>query len=132
MPELPDLVRVERVLDAALAGREVVAARTGDPTVLRVMMPEPFPAVLVGRRLLEARRRGHFMRFLFTGDVVLVVNAMLVGRYKLLDAAEAAAEKDPVALGLALTFGGGADGNGPELRYVDDKRMGKVYAAHVG
>src|ERR1043165_5070606 len=126
MPELPDLVRVERVLGAALAGRVVASARNRDPTVLRVMVQEPFPATLAGRRLEEVRRRGHFMRFALSGELVLVVNAMLVGKDCLLDAAEAAREKDPAALGLALAFEGGG-----ELRYIDDKRMGKVYVARA-
>jgi formamidopyrimidine-DNA glycosylase len=125
MPELPDLVRVERVLAAALSGRTVAAARVGDPTVLRLMIPGDFAAAVVGRLLRTIERRGHFMRFGFDGELVLVVNAMLVGKYRLLPAS-AKREKDPVALGFALTFDDGA-----ELRYLDDKRMGKVYLARV-
>jgi formamidopyrimidine-DNA glycosylase len=125
MPELPDLVHVEDVLRAALLGKTVVAARTGDPTVLRLMIRDPFPAVLAGRRLEAIDRRGHFMRFALEGGLVIVVNAMLAGRYKLVPRdSEAAKKKDPRALGLALTFEGA-----PELQYVDDKRMGKVYLA---
>ena len=48
------------------------------------MVREPFPDVLVGRRLESIDRRGHFMRFGLEGDLVIVVNAMLVGRYKLI------------------------------------------------
>src|ERR1022692_3387115 len=107
MPELPDLVHVEDVLRKTIAGKTIVGARTGDPTVLRIMVGEPFPALLIGRRIETVERRGHFMRFGLAGDLVLVVNAMLVGRYKLLprgpDAAKAA-KKDPRALGLALDF----------------------------
>src|SRR5262252_1346624 len=94
------------------------------------MVPEPFPALLVGRRLLEVQRRGHFMRFALEGDLVIVVNAMLAGRYRLVprdtpDAkGKANARKDPRALGLALEME-----DAPELHYVDEKRMGKVYVA---
>ena len=126
MPELPDLVHVEAGLRAALAGKRIAAARTGDPTVLRVMVTQPFPEVLTERRLDSIDRRGHFMRFGLEGDLVIVVNAMLVGRYKLI-AAGASAEKtkkDPRSLGLALTFD-----DAPELQYLDEKRMGKVYVA---
>jgi formamidopyrimidine-DNA glycosylase len=129
VPELPDLVHVEDELRRAVVGKRVAAARTGDPLVLRVMVTEPFPGVLVGRRLEGVERRGHFMRFALEGGLVLVVNAMLVGRYKLLASAGAGAKatrtkKDPVSLGLALVFE-----DGPELQYVDDRRMGKVYVA---
>lgn len=127
MPELPDLVYVEDELSRALDGKRVTGARTGDPTVLRVMVTEPFPDVLAGRRLLEVRRRGHFMRFALEGDLVLVINAMLAGRYKLIPpAAPADKKKDPRALGLALEFE-----DAPELQYVDEKRMGKVYVARA-
>jgi len=129
MPELPDLVRVERVLSAALVGRTVVAARVGDPTVLRLMLPGDFPMAVVGGKVRAIERRGHFMRFGFDsepGELVLVVNAMLVGKYRLLPASVGRREKDPVAMGFALTFDDGA-----ELRYLDDKRMGKVYVARA-
>jgi len=126
VPELPDLVHVEEELSRAIAGKRVSAARTGDPLVLRVMVQEPFPGVLVGRRLEDVARRGHFMRFALEDGLVLVVNAMLVGRYKLIDAGAARPQKDPVSLGLALVFE-----DGPELQYVDDRRMGKVYVAAV-
>jgi formamidopyrimidine-DNA glycosylase len=126
MPELPDLVHVEAGLRAAVAGKRVTAARTGDPTVLRIMVTAPFPAVLVGRTLEGVERRGHFMRFAFDDGLVVVVNAMLAGRYRLVPAGSDAAKKDPRSLGLALTFDGA-----PELQYLDDKRMGKVYVARA-
>ncbi len=128
MPELPDLVHVERRLREAIAGKTITSARTGDPTVLRVMVAEPFPGVLAGRRLVSIDRRGHFMRFGVEGGLVVVINAMLVGRYRVVplgsDTDGGKAKKDPRALGLALVFDGGH-----ELQYLDEKRMGKVYVA---
>ena len=126
MPELPDLVHVEAGLRAALVGKRIAAARTGDPTVLRIMVTEPFPAALVGRTLNGVARRGHFMRFGLDGNLVVVVNAMLVGRYRLVPPATASNKKDPRALALALVFDGG-----PEMQYLDEKRMGKVYVARA-
>ena len=129
MPELPDLVHVEAGLRAAVVGKRIVSARTGDPTVLRIMVTEPFPAVLAGRTLAAVERRGHFMRFALDSDLVVVVNAMLVGRYRLVPprgAGAAPPKKDPRSLGLALVFEGE-----PELHYLDDKRMGKVYVARA-
>jgi formamidopyrimidine-DNA glycosylase len=126
MPELPDLVHVEAGLRTAVVGKRITAARTGDPTVLRIMVTEPFPAVLVGRTLAGVERRGHFMRFALDNGLVVVVNAMLVGRYRLVAAAAEPVKKDPRSLALALVFEGG-----PELQYLDDKRMGKVYVARA-
>jgi formamidopyrimidine-DNA glycosylase len=126
MPELPDLVHVEAGLRAAVVGKRITAARTGDPTVLRIMVAEPFPAGLVGRTLAGVARRGHFMRFALDDDLVVVVNAMLVGRYRLVPPGAESTKKDPRALALALVFDGA-----PELQYLDDKRMGKVYVARA-
>jgi formamidopyrimidine-DNA glycosylase len=123
MPELPDLVHVEDVLRKTIAGKVIAGARTGDPTVLRIMVGEPFPGVLIGRRLETIARRGHFMRFGVEGGLVIAVNAMLVGRYRLLPGG-AAVSKAPRSLGLALDFE-----TPPHLQYLDEKRMGKVYVA---
>jgi formamidopyrimidine-DNA glycosylase len=127
MPELPDLVHVQEVLSHTLGGKTITGARTGDPTVLRLMVRDPFPQVLVGRRLAAIERRGHFMRFDVGDDLVIVINAMLVGRYKLVpQMPEAERKKDSRALGLALSFA-----DAPELQYLDEKRMGKVYVARA-
>ena len=126
MPELPDLAHIEAKLRPALVGQEIADARTGDPTVLRIMIDEPLGAALRGRHIISVDRRGHFMRFGIEGDRVIVINAMLVGKYRLLAPAQLAGKKDPRALGLALALAGGN-----ELHYIDDKRMGKVYIARA-
>jgi formamidopyrimidine-DNA glycosylase len=94
----------------------------GDPLVLRLMLPETLPMALVGRILERVERRGHFMRFQVGSDRVIVINAMLAGRYRVRSTGERGA--DPRALGLALEFEGDL-----EMQYVDEKRMGKVYVA---
>ena len=124
MPELPDLAYVAGELSRVLVGRRIVGARTGDPTVLRMMLPGSFADALGGRTLMAVERVGHFLRFSFDGDRVAIVNAMLVGKYRLLAAEDARRTRDPVAMGFAMTFE-----DGTELRYLDDKRMGKVYVA---
>ena len=127
MPELPDLAHIEARLRPALTGQVIAGARTGDPTVLRIMIDAPLVEVVRGRRIISVDRRGHFMRFGLDGDRVIVINAMLVGRYRFRPQAPGPAEKDPRALGLALSLASGA-----ELQYLDDKRMGKVYLARTG
>jgi len=149
MPELPDLAHIEAKLRPALVGQRIADARTGDPTVLRMMVDEPLAAALRGRHITSVDRRGHFMRFGIEGDRVIVINAMLVGKYRLLAPAQLEGKKDPRALGLALTLAprrakagpppkptaGGSEpsevATGIELHYIDDKRMGKVYVARA-
>jgi formamidopyrimidine-DNA glycosylase len=131
VPELPDLVHVALRLDARLAGRRIEHARTGDPTVLRLIIAEPFPACLVGKTVARVERRGHFLVFP-TGGLTLVVNCMLAGRFELDEGGKRPATSrtktdkrvDKRSLALALGFG-----DGIELRYLDELRMGKIYVA---
>jgi formamidopyrimidine-DNA glycosylase len=123
MPELPDLVHIAAELERRVAGRAVAGAEVGDPVVLRLMIPAAFPQVLLGRRLEHVERRGHFLRFAFDGDLVLVVNAMLAGRFVLSDQPRS---RPPRATLLTLDFAGG-----PQLCYADELRMGKLYLART-
>ena len=101
-------------------GRSIAAVTLGDPTVLRVLIEAPLPALLLGRPIASVERRGHFLRFAIGVDVVLVVNAMLVGRFFL----ESGKAKRRAGTALLLELD-----DRQRLSYVDDRRMGKVYVA---
>jgi formamidopyrimidine-DNA glycosylase len=125
VPELPDLVHVETKLRAALIGRQIQSARTGDPTVLRLMVTDKFPDVLVGRKFASVDRRGHVTCLGLDGNLTLAINCMLVGKFQL--AAPEARTAKATALALLLAPRPGQSDPPLELRYVDDQRMGKVY-----
>ena len=122
MPELPDLLHVVSRLRERLTGREAVAERVREPVVLRFTVKGNL-SLLLGRRLLEVFRKSHFVVFRFEG-LDLAVNPMLAGRFRF----ALVGEKDEAALAFALGFADppGADA-ALELRYVDDKSMGKAY-----
>jgi formamidopyrimidine-DNA glycosylase len=115
MPELPDLLYVLSKLRERLLGRQVTSERVREPVVLRFTVRGNL-SLLLGRALGDAFRKSHFLVFRFEG-LDLAVNPMLAGRFRL---AEPAA-KDEGTLGFALGFGD------LELRYLDDKKMGKAY-----
>src|SRR5437870_742825 len=115
VPEWPDLHVVRDRLEKALVGREITLVRVGDPLVLR--SARPVETALAHRRFTGVRHRGKFLIFdLDQGRIV--VNPMLAGIFELADA-EAKLTRS-TALSLVLD-----DGN--DLRYRDDKRMGKVH-----
>ncbi len=120
MPELPDLLHVESKLRERLVGRKVEAERVREPVVLRFTVRGNL-SLLLGRRLEGVERRAHNIALRFEG-LDLVVNPMLAGRFKL---AEPGA-KDEASLAFALGFGD------LELRYLDDKAMGKAYLIASG
>ena len=115
MPEWPDLHVVRGRLEKALIGREIVLVRVGEPLVLR--SKRPVETALAGRRFRAVRHRGKFLIFELDRGAI-VVNPMLAGVFELADA-EAQLSRT-TALSLVLDDGG-------DLRYRDDKRMGKVH-----
>jgi formamidopyrimidine-DNA glycosylase len=115
MPELPDLLYVLDHLRERLVGRRVSAERVREPVVLRFTVRGNL-SLLLGRPLESVFRKSHFLVFRFEG-LDLAVNPMLAGRFRLADPGTS----DESSLGFALGFGD------VELRYLDDKKMGKAY-----
>jgi formamidopyrimidine-DNA glycosylase len=116
MPELPDLLHILGRLRERLLGRHVSAERVKEPIVLRFAVRGNL-SLLLGRPLQDIFRKSHFLVFRFEG-LDLAVNPMLAGRFRL----AAPGDKDEASLAFALGFG-----DDLELRYLDDKTMGKAY-----
>lgn len=121
MPELPDLLHVVSRLRERLTGREAVSERVREPVVLRFTVRGNL-SLLLGRRLLEVFRKSHFVVFRFEG-FDLAVNPMLAGRFRFAEAGK----KEEASLAFALGFSGRSGDPELELRYLDDKTMGKAY-----
>ena len=120
MPELPDLLYIVTRLRERLLERAVQAERLREPVLLRCLVRGNL-SLLLGRRLTGVLRKSHFVVLRFEG-FDLLVNPMLAGRFRL----ATPGEMDERALGFALDFGE------VELRYVDDKSMGKAYLVASG
>jgi formamidopyrimidine-DNA glycosylase len=117
VPEVPDLVSVAAVLNRHLPGLRVIGVDLLQPIVVRVAREE-FQARLQGAVLGRVRRYGKFLLFALESGDVLVVNAMLVGRFQYVEPGK----KRHARTGFALSLS-----DGRELRYVDQRLMGKVY-----
>ena len=125
MPELPDLAVVAEELAARAAGRQVVAAEAPTPILVRATPSDL--ASLIGSIVGRASRRGKFILLPFEQGAttrILAANAMLAGRFWLVDSAR---ERLAARTGLRVRF---ADGG--ELRYVDPELMGKLYLVDAG
>jgi formamidopyrimidine-DNA glycosylase len=121
MPKLPDLLHIQAKLEARLRGRKVTAERLTSPVILRCLVRGNL-SLLLGRSLGEILRRSHFLVFRFEG-LDLAVNPMLAGRFRL----ASPEDKDEGSLAFVLGFE-----DAGELRYLDDKSMGKAYLAAAG
>ena len=120
MPELPDLLHIQARLRERLLGRTVTSERVREPVVLRFAVRGNL-SLLLGRALDEILRHAHFLVFRFEG-LDLAVNPMLAGRFRLAEPGD----KDEGTLVFALGFGD------VELRYLDERKMGKAYLLASG
>jgi formamidopyrimidine-DNA glycosylase len=123
MPELPDLEYIVSVLGPALRGRRIRQVRVKNPIVLRLGLAGTIQELCHGQAFGACARHGHFLLLGVGGDYELIVNPMLAGRFRLCDARD----KDDGGLCLAFRLE-----SGKELRYLDDKQMGKVYLVPAG
>ena len=123
MPELPDLEYIAAALGKALRGREIVGVRVKNPVVLRVASRGTLEELCQGQRFRSCARHGHFLRFAVGDAHELIINPMLAGRLRLCGSTE----RDEASLCLAFGLDGGS-----EIRYLDDKQMGKVYLVPGG
>lgn len=122
MPELPDLVYIEKRLSAILPGKKVIAAEVTVPIVMRILISISFVEILTGATFKSVHRHGPFLVFQFDHDYELIVHPMLAGRFQL-----TSSEKSGPAPCFKLSLEGGS-----KFFYLDDKKMGKVYLIAKG
>lgn len=117
MPEIPDLEAISGFLNQRLPGVRIERAQALIPIVLRVPKDE-FEGTLGGNAFERTTRRGKFLLFDLKSGHRLVVNPMLTGRFQYVAPDEKRRAKTCLLLALA---------DGRELRYSDERLMGKVY-----
>jgi formamidopyrimidine-DNA glycosylase len=129
MPELPDLIYLEKRLSPLLAGQRIVEIEIHEPIVIRMLLPGDFAAALRGAKFAGVRRHGPFLVFSFVDDRELVIHPMLAGRFQWTKPGER------ISAGCALSLECEAlseNAARQDLRYLDVKKMGKVYLTGKG
>ncbi len=117
MPEAPDLEIIKDFLNQRIPGQTVSEARILRPTVVRPFAADLDPDLL-DRSFVQVQRRGKFLLLELTGDRWLVVNPMLTGALQYCPEDTRVSKNSCLVLGLP---------GGMQLRYLDDRQMGKVY-----
>jgi formamidopyrimidine-DNA glycosylase len=124
MPELPELEVACEVLQRRVVGRRITSVELippGAPIVLRDLSGIGFTEALTSVVISEIRRRGKFLLFGLGSAppaLFLAVNPKLTGRLQLAESSDKRLAKTH----LVLEFK-----DEPQLRYVDQKRMGQLY-----
>jgi len=122
MPELPDLLYIERILRDQVLGRSVVSVDVKQPVVLRVAVAESSMTAISGKTIRAIDVRGPFIRFGLSGDIDIVINLMLAGKLQYQHPGEKSEGYRCVSLFLD---------DGATLNVCDEKKMGKIYVVHA-
>lgn len=119
MPERPDLEWVVPKLNSRLTGQRLQAVEVLEPIVVRLGVLGDFAELLQGVVIKAVTRRLHFVVFELDGtsDLTLAIHPMLAGRFQWAER-DARRYKDTC---VVFSF------DEVDLRYRDDKKMGKVY-----
>ena len=117
MPEIPDLEAIRGFFNERIVGLEITEAEVTIPVVVRTGATD-FVATMTGNRAGTTLRQGKFLLMALADEHVLVINAMLTGRFQYTDPKP----KKRARTCFTLTFE-----NGMQLRYSDQLLMGKVY-----
>ena len=117
MPEAPDLEVVREYLDERMIGKPILRAKVHRPTVLRSLAGD-FEQEIAGLTLESIERRGKYLLLWLSGNRCLAVNPMLTGAFQYCDEGSRILKRSCIALGIE---------DGKELRYLDDRQMGRVY-----
>jgi len=108
---------IKDYLNANLRDAKVASCKVLRPTVVRSLAAE-VTGDLPGRTFLDAQRLGKFLTLRFSGGRSLVINPMLTGAFQHCAASVLVQKKTCITFNM---------GGGMDLRYLDDRQMGKVY-----
>lgn len=117
MPEIPELEAIRGFFTEHLAGAAITSAETRIPPVFRTPAKE-IRETLPGDTFGPVARHGKFLLFPLASERVLAINPMLTGRFQYLPPEQRLAAKTCLVLGTSA---------GRQLRYADERLMGKVY-----
>ncbi|HEB10927.1 MAG TPA: DNA-formamidopyrimidine glycosylase [Spirochaetales bacterium] len=117
MPELPDLVYIEKRLKSDLAERKIARVEVKQPIVIRVMLRQSFEEALSSKQIKAVERHGPFLK-ISINSLQMIIHFMLSGRFQLQE--PATKRIGNICFTLYLD-------NALALHYSDNKKMGRVY-----
>ena len=126
MPELPEVEVVRRGLERGVAGRTIDTVEVRHPRAVRrhVAGPDDFVALLAGRKVESANRRGKYLWLPLDSGDALTGHLGMSGQLLVVPADK----PEETHLRVRFTF---ADG-GRELRFVDQRTFGGLFVVAGG
>lgn len=123
MPELPDLLYIQKYLHSTIQERTITHAVVRQPVVIRNAAHRPIEELLKGRVVESVGIHGPFLRCALSGDIDTVLNLMLMGRLQ----HQRPGEKPEPYLCVSLDFD-----DATRLNLCDQQKMAKVYLVRRG
>lgn len=127
MPELPEVETVRKGLDELVTGETVAAVEVRWPRIIAEPAVNQFSKRLMGQTLEKVGRRGKFLLFYFTDDV-LISHLRMEGKYELVE---------PEANGQLIRRTKHTHvifhlQSGKKLNYLDVRKFGRMYLVSRG
>ena len=123
MPELPDLLYIQKYLRSSIVRRTITDVYVKEPIVLRVAVDVPFKIALPGKQILACDIHGPFIRLGLSQNLDLVFNLMLAGRLQ----HQKPEEKAVGHLCFSLSLD-----DDSKLNLCDEQKMAKAYLVTAG
>lgn len=123
MPELPDLLFINKYLQSNLVGRTITETSVKQPVTIRMGIDKSFDAALQDRRVAGIELHGPFINFRMTDSVDLILNLMLMGRLQ----HQKLGEKSPGHICFSLHLD-----DTTRLHMCDEQKMAKAYVVAHG
>jgi formamidopyrimidine-DNA glycosylase len=126
MPELPEVEVVRRGLDRGVVGRRIKTVEVLHPRAIRRHLAgeRDFVALLTGRRIESAQRRGKYLWLPLDSGDALTAHLGMSGQLLVVPKAN----PDEVHLRVRVTF----TDRGRELRFVDQRTFGGMFVVAGG
>jgi formamidopyrimidine-DNA glycosylase len=126
VPELPEVEVVRRGLDRGVTGRRIDTVTVLHPRAIRrhVAGAEDFAALLAGRRIESAQRRGKYLWLPLDSGDALTGHLGMSGQLLVVPPDK----PDETHLRVRITF----DDGGRELRFVDQRTFGGLFVVAGG
>ncbi|MBI5472279.1 MAG: DNA-formamidopyrimidine glycosylase [Ignavibacteriae bacterium] len=123
MPELPDLLYIQKYLHKNIVGRTVLDVQVKQPIVLRVSMESSFESAIRGKAFQRCELNGPFIRFELSDTLDLILNLMLAGKLQ----HQHPGEKPEGYLCFSLLLD-----DRTKLNLCDEQKMAKAYLTRSG
>jgi len=126
VPELPEVETVRSGLEKHVADRRIASVEVHHPRSVRRHVPGPldFAGQLVGRRIVDVRRRGKYLWLPLDSGDAIVGHLGMSGQMLL----QSAGAPDETHLRIRFRF----DDGDPELRFVDQRTFGGLSVSPGG